>query len=295
MHLATGQPQRLGGLAERELPGVGACRRRVAPDPFVRIPVPQRAADVLGELPGLSGGVAVPAVERERNRDRLRPIPAIIAVSPVVGYLTQTLQWYLDNHSSCPFPYQNMTDFATYFVDPIMNIINGTVHRTWIRSRLRTCSPSSVGFQASTVHSGVGRYRASGWQRFEKGAASWVQAMWDAALEQLFNEVVLHTSPATAVWLDPDDQSGQVYVATAQDPNGTAYDKVVLAVDMWTCAELLSCPQNKAYWDNLYSGPLSGQAWSLLQSGTCYIHSDDKVLAPDLLPMSLEVRGVQRR
>ncbi len=213
----------------------------------------------------------------------------IIAVSPMVGYLMQTLQWYLDNHSSSPFPYQNVTDFVTYFVDPIMNIINGYGAPNLDQITFADVLPIFGRIPGFDGPLGSWSVPGVGWQRFEKGASSWVQAMYNAAVELLDNQIVLQTSPATAVWLDPDDQSGQVYVATAQDPNGTAYDKVVLAVDMWTCAELLSCPQNKAYWDNLYSGPLSGQSWSLLQSGTCYIHADDNVLAPDLLPMSMEV------
>ena len=214
----------------------------------------------------------------------------VIAISPVVGYLTQTLQYYLDNHASSPFPYENMADFVTYFVDPIMNIINGYGAPNLAQITFGDVLPIFGRIPGFDGPLGSWSVPGVGWQRFEKGASSWVQALYDVAVGLFDTPVVLHTAKATAVWLDPTDESGQVYVATADDPAGTAYDKVVLAVDMWTCADLLSCPQNQGYWDNLYSVPLDkATAWSMLQAGTCYIHADQSVIAPDLLPLSQEV------
>src|ERR1700730_5622342 len=125
----------------------------------------------------------------------------IIAVSPMVGYLMQTLQWYLDNHSSSPFPYQNVTDFVTYFVDPIMNIINGYGAPNLDQITFADVLPifgRIPGFDGP-----LGRWSCPriSWQRLWKAASSWVQAMYNPAVDLLDNQIVLQTSPATAVWL----------------------------------------------------------------------------------------------
>lgn len=133
-----------------------------------------------------------------------------------------------------------------------------------------------------------------GWQRFAKGAQSWVQAMADVALRNAPSSRLLLNSSVTAVWTD--QTTGQVTVQwTDQDieQDSDTFDKVVLTTDMWTNSKLLNNSQNQYFWDNLYekyigygrdqqNNPLGDPVvWDLMY-GVCYVHSDENILSPDL-------------
>jgi hypothetical protein len=213
-------------------------------------------------------------------------LQTFIAISPAVGYAGKTLAYYFANNPT--MPYTNQQDFIDYFVDPFMTVINGYGApdlSTILLGDLLPIFGRVPGFDGPLASWSV---PGVGWQRFQNGASSWVQAMFEIA-SRTIDVTVSYDNPATAVWLDPDDAAGQVFVATDADPSGIAYDKVVLAVDMWTNAKLLDCAQNQQYWSSIYEGPLTNSDWQQLQPGTCYIHADQNVLAPDLRGLQQEL------
>jgi hypothetical protein len=209
-----------------------------------------------------------------------------IAASPATGRMAYTVEAAL-NDPAFPFTYENLQDFINYFVDPFMNVINGYGKPDLSQILVGDLLPifgRIPGFDGPLASWSV---PGEGWQRFKNGASTWVQGMYDIALG-LGQPVTLQSTTATKVWL-ANGLTGPVTVATEADTTGTTYDKVVLAVDMWTCANLLSCDENQSYWTSLYSNALDKSLWDLLQTGKCYIHSDKSILAPDLLPLSEEV------
>jgi hypothetical protein len=129
----------------------------------------------------------------------------------------------------------------------------------------------------------------TGWQRWTGGARSWVEAML-AAARQAMSVTLQGSTTATGVWLDPQNPQGQVFVSCNTDlSDPVAYDKVVLTTDMWTNATLLNNANNQSAWTQYYADALSADRWKVLQEGTCFIHADETVLAPDLIPLQQEV------
>ena len=184
-------------------------------------------------------------------------------------------------------PLTNPTDFTWYFVDPYMSVIMGygrpDLSEILFEDLLPIFGkiPEYPGPMGSWTQPGVG------WQRWVKGARSWVQTMYDVASQSVEIDFA-KSSKATAVWLDLNNRTGPVTVAYPEFPNGKAFDKVVLTTDMQTNAGLLKNPNNAAAWQALYQDVLSPQRWNVLQGGTCYIHGDTSILSPELLSLGHE-------
>lgn len=188
-----------------------------------------------------------------------------------------------------PNPLTNTADFVAYFIDPYMTIINGYGAPKLDSVMLGDVMPLFAkmpffdGPMGSLTTPGVG------WQRWSNGARSWVQAMLIVASQAMAVTFVGSTT-VRGVWLDPNDPDGPVFVSCNADlSDPVPYDKVVLTTDMQTNANLLNNSNNAAAWSAHYADPLSSQRWDVLQGGTCYIHGDDSILAPDLIPLQHEV------
>jgi NAD(P)-binding Rossmann-like domain len=200
---------------------------------------------------------------------------------------TESVQDWLN--SPTPNPLTNVTDFVDYFIDPYMTIINGygapDLDSVMLADILPLFGkmPFFPGPMGSMTTPGVG------WQRWTLGARSWVQTMLDVAQTTMSVSLVGNTT-VHGVWLQPGNPSGPVSVscnANLSDP--VTFDKVVLTTDMTTNARLLNNTNNTAAWNTYYADALSSSRWSVLQDGTCYIHADETVLAPDLIPLQQEV------
>jgi hypothetical protein len=182
-------------------------------------------------------------------------------------------------------PLTNPADFVSYFVDPYMSVIMGYGAPDLPAILFEDILPLFgkmllfPGPMAAWTEPGVG------WQRWVNGARSWVQTMLDAAKKSI--DVTLSTK-ASAVWLDPANPTGQVWVAWDAVPKGQPFDKVVLTTDMQTNATLLNNPNNASGWSKYYADVLSSDRWNVLQGGTCYIHGDTTILSPELLSLQQE-------
>ena len=203
-----------------------------------------------------------------------------------LGSVTESVGDWLEKPSH---PLVNKDDFISYFIDPYMTIINGygapKLDSVMIGdiTPLFAKIPFFPGPMASLTEPGVG------WQRWTKGSRSWVTTMFDVAAKAMPVTLVGSTR-VEGVWVDAADPTGQVFVSCKTDlSEAVGYDKVVLTTDMRTNAKLLNNPKNASAWNAHYADPLSAERWSVLQDGTCFIHGDPDVLAPDLQSLQKEI------
>ena len=197
----------------------------------------------------------------------------------------KSVQDWLDHPTGAPLV--DPTDFVDYFVDPYMSVIMGygapDLTAILFEDILPIFGkiPFFPGPMASWTEPGVG------WQRWVNGSRTWVKTMLDVAKASIDVTLAMSTK-ATAVWLDPDNPTGQVWVAWDAEPKGKPFDKVVLTTDMRTNATLLNTPQNAGAWNKYYADVLSAGRWKDLQGGTCYIHGDTTILSPELNALQQE-------
>jgi len=218
-----------------------------------------------------------------------------------------------DFFRSPPSDFRHHKRWVNYFLKPYLSIINGygaaLMHETVFGDLfpLFTKFPLPKSWKMPTP---LGSFTQPGvgWQRFTKGARSWVQAMADVA--QGLSPATIHNNCyAQAVWTDP--KSRLVTVQWQNNKNklhDETFDKVVLTTDMWMNSALLQNDKNKWLWDSLYEKYVgyglkyegkyspSGKDWKNppyvkysdtpvwdLMWGMCYIHSDSSMLSPDLM------------
>lgn len=210
----------------------------------------------------------------------------------------ETLQEYFGKNGGS---YRNSDFFQLYILAPYLSIINGYGNALMNDTNFLDMWPLFADMflpKSWNFPTPLGSFSkpGTGWQRFAKGAQTWVQAMLDVAQSYLPSAInVILNSSVQSVWTD--QTTGQVSV---QWDGGTqAFDKVVLTTDMWTNSKLLNNPQNQYYWNNVYYNPNFGYpigdyrdtnmkpsgphvTWDLLW-GKCYIHTDSSMLSPDLM------------
>lgn len=202
------------------------------------------------------------------------------------GALESVQDWLAD-----PQP-QGLYDkdaFVTYFLDPYLTIINGYGAPKLGSVMLADILPLFGKMPLFPGPMGAFTRPGTGWQRWTKGSRSWVETMLTVA-QAAMPVTVVGSTRACGVWIDPDDPQGKVYVSCHADlSDAVAYDKVVLTADMATNGALLNNVNNQPAWKAHYGDALSPERWNVLQQGTCYIHADETVLAPDLIPLQQEV------
>jgi hypothetical protein len=187
-------------------------------------------------------------------------------------YLMAPLSAYLNANQS---QFKDLAHFEDFFLDPYMSIMNGygqaLLGDVIVPEIAMIFNDQYASFTSST----------SGFQRFEGGAVTLVQAMFDFAQAQLGS--ALHfVSPATVDSVYPSPAGGPVTVQWTPDtapPVSDTFDAVVLAVDMSTSAQLLDNPHNNLW--NFYSQFVGQGVWGLVP-GYCYLHTDTSVLAPGM-------------
>ena len=251
-----------------------------------------------GNFPAYQSGSQFSQLYNSNMQQDIGEFQAFIELSGPLGWGKKSLQDFFDN----PPPsvqLQNPDQFVNYFVAPYMSIINGygaalldqTLFFELIPLFATLPLPKSWGFPTplgSFSKPGVG------WQRFVKGAQSWVQTMADVALKHAPSSRLLLNSSVTAVWTD--QTTGQVTVQWADqdiEQDSDTFDKVILTTDMWTNSKLLNNSQNQYFWNNLFEkyvgfgkdqngNPLGNPVvWDLMY-GVCYVHTDENILSPDL-------------
>lgn len=224
---------------------------------------------------------------------------AFLEVSAPLGWGKKSLADFF-NSPPPEIQLRNPEKFINYFVAPYMSIINGygaalldqTLFYELIPLFGTLPLPKSWGLPTPLggfLKPGVG------WQRFAKGAQSWVQTMSDVALQYAPSSRLILNSTVTSV--ATDQSTGQVTVQwTDQSGNQNAdtFDKVILTTDMWTNSLLLNNSSNQYFWNNLYEQyvgygrqydgtPLGNPVvWDLMY-GVCYLHADETILSPDLM------------
>lgn len=210
----------------------------------------------------------------------------------VEGWGEKTLKDYFDNP---PQNYINKDKFVTFFLAPYLSIINGYGAALMDQTLIVEVIPLFANFVIEKSPLGSFTQPGKGWQRFTNGTQSWVQAMVDIAKSSMAGIKVLLNTRATSVWTD--QSTGKVTVVYKTNPTAVissqTFDKVILTTDMWTNSTLLNNPQNQYFWNNLYknyvgygrdinNNPLGNPVvWDLMW-GQCYIHTDSKLLSPDL-------------
>lgn len=192
-------------------------------------------------------------------------------------WLTRSLQDWFDDP---PKPLANPNDFLTYFVDPYLSIMNGYGVPTMDSVLFYDLIPlfGKVPFFDGPM--GSWTEPGKGWQRWQKGARSWVETMHGVAAGAFANLDLKLSTRATAVWLEDDGPVTVVW--EGGPPDGVAFDKVVLTTDMHTNAALLDNAKNTTAWERWYADVLSETRWDKLQAGTCYIHADENIFSPHL-------------
>ncbi len=208
------------------------------------------------------------------------------------GWGQKTLKEYFDNP---PQTYRNKDQFVNFFLAPYLSIINGYGAALMDQTLIVEIIPlfATIPFEVTPL--GSFTKPGVGWQRFTNGAGSWVQAMVTVAQTLAPSKILLNTN-VLSMWSDPT--TGKVTVTWKTDPTAVissgVFDKVVLTTDMWTNSKILNNPQNQYYWTNLYKkyigygrdvnmNPLgSPVVWDLMW-GQCFIHTDSKMLSPDLM------------
>lgn len=217
---------------------------------------------------------------------------------------------------SPPRSFKNPDHWVNYFLKPYLSIINGYGAAMMPETVFGDLFPLFTKFplpKSWKMPTPLGNFNhpGVGWQRFTKGARSWVQAMADVA-QDLTPSTIHDGCCAMAIW--SDQKAGMVTVQWQKmgeaELREESFDKVVLTTDMWTNSVLLQNKNNKILWDNLYEkfigyglkyeGPKPRSAnvcsdpkgvkyaetveeavWPLMW-GMCYIHSDENMLSPDL-------------
>lgn len=201
-------------------------------------------------------------------------------------WASRSLQQWLDAPTGGPLV--NPTDFINYFVDPYMSVVMGYGAPDLTEILFEDIAPIFGDIPGFPGPMAGWTTPGTGWKRWTNGAQSWVKMMYRVASQGIELKWV-GSSPVTAVWLDPANPQGQVYVQwQGGDPNGTPFDKVVLTTDMRTNASMLNNPRNAGAWSKWYADPLSPARWKVLQDGTCYIHGDTSILSPELSPFGPE-------
>lgn len=208
------------------------------------------------------------------------------------GWGQKTLQEYFDNP---PQTYRNKQQFIDFFLAPYLSIINGYGAALMDQTLIVEIIPlfATIPFEVTPL--GSFTQPGIGWQRFTNGAGSWVQGMVNVAQSLAPSKVLLNTN-VLSLWTDPN--TAKVTVTWKTDPTAVIssgmFDKVVLTTDMWTNSKILNNQQNQYYWNNLYktyvgygrdvnNNPLGNPVvWDLMW-GQCFIHTDSKMLSPDLM------------
>lgn len=208
------------------------------------------------------------------------------------GWGQKTLQEYFDNP---PQTYINKDKFINFFLAPYLSIINGYGAALMNQTLIVEMVPLFANVVIEKSPLGSFTQPGKGWQRFTNGAQSWVQGMVDVAKTKMPAKILLNTN-ALSVWTD--QTTNQVTVAYKTNPtaviSSATFDKVILTTDMWTNSKLLNNPQNQYFWNSLYktyigygrdvnNNPLGNPVvWDLMW-GQCFIHTDSKMLSPDLM------------
>lgn len=196
------------------------------------------------------------------------------------GTRNQSLKEHFDLFSR---QYKDANRFIHYFLWPYLSIINGYGAHLMDKTSFTDMFPlfSRIPFFSTPL--GSFNDPGVGWQRFERGASDWIQAM--AEVASLYTKpIIICNSRVTKVWAKDEGSKAVVYVKW-QDTDGNSdestFDKVILTTDMWTNAEILNNDNNEYYWSNLYRNYIDKSQWPL-HPGMCYIHKDSTVLSPDL-------------
>jgi hypothetical protein len=195
------------------------------------------------------------------------------------GWGSKTVAEYF---SSLKIPYEQQDDFLNYFLFPYLSIING--YGASLSDQVTFDDLVPLFAHVPGIWPGLGSFThpGSGYRRFVNGASSLIQAMADQA-QQLkparlwLNSRVLGVTAAAQL-------PGPVEVTwgPGQGPVvSDSFDKVVITTDINTAADLLDNEANQTLWSDLYSKYLDKKDWPLLP-GKCYIHTDRKVLSPDI-------------
>lgn len=251
-----------------------------------------------GNFPAYQTGPQFSALYNPDMQKDIDEFQSFIELSIPLGWGMKSVQDYFDNP---PVPLSNPDQFINYLVAPYLSIINGygsaELDKTifYELAPLFGVLPFSNFFSKLGLPTPLGSFSKPGvgWQRFAKGAQSWVQAMADAALKNSPFSNLIFNAEVTGVWTN--QTTGQVTVQWTANgtPNSDTFDKVILTTDMWTNSKLLNNTNNQYFWDNLYekyvgygedqNGNPLGQpvVWELMY-GACYIHTDVNILSPDL-------------
>ena len=232
----------------------------------------------------------------------------------IFGSLGESLSTFF---KSPPGSFKNPARWVNYFLKPYLSIINGYGAALMPETVFGDLFPLFTKFplpKSWKLPTPLGNFNQPGvgWQRFTKGARTWVQAMADVAGD-LSPSTIHNGCCAQAVWTD--ETTGRVTVQWKKIGETKlfeeTFDKVVLTTDMWTNSVLLQNKNNKKLWDSLYEtyigyglkyeGPrprsanvcddpkgvkyvekIDDAVWPLMW-GMCYIHSDSALLSPDLM------------
>jgi len=195
------------------------------------------------------------------------------------GWGSKTVAEYF---GSLQIPYEQQPEFLQYFLFPYLSIING--YGASLSDQVTFDDLVPLFAHVPGLWPGLGSFThpGSGYRRFVKGASSLIQAMADQASEQLPGRVWLD-SRVISVTVGPEIP-GPVRVTWGPGKGPVVvdrFDKVVISTDINTVADLLDNDDNQALWNDLYSKYLDKKDWPLLP-GKCYIHTDPKVLSPDI-------------
>ena len=179
----------------------------------------------------------------------------------------EKLSDFLESHQAEFTDYQG---FLTYFLDPYLSIMNGygaaLLDEVWV---------PEVAFLFNAGYASLTHANAL-FQRFERGAMRWVDAMFafaklilgDAAVTVHYGCAVTSVTPGangvTVAWSSGDPRAPQ----TSQ-----TFDAVVSTVDMETNANILPT--------DIYGKFVGHEVWNLVP-GFCYLHQDASMFAPDV-------------
>jgi hypothetical protein len=175
---------------------------------------------------------------------------------------------------------QDKQNWIDYWLWPYLSIINGYGAALMDETLVGDLIPFFLSLPGFDTPLGSFTDPGKGWQRFTKGAQSWVLAMALVANQLQPGSTVLTRCTVTEIETPTSGDTRPVVVW--KDGNGATnsqtFDKVVTTLDMQTNAALLA---NSPYWADVYSKHIDPSVWSL-QPGACYIHTDPDVLSPHL-------------
>ena len=184
------------------------------------------------------------------------------------------------------------SDFVEYLLTPYLFIMNGYGGDTYLDMTLQdlfplvaSLFPEVLGFDGPLLNF---FNPGEGWQRFEKGTITWIEAMAKSAVDK---GAIINASPGVYEGPFPPCLVQSVYPST--DGSGyvvdwtqmtfeeelqasDTFDEVVFAVAMPQCKDILNNTNNASNWAK--QQPYIEAIANLTVKGACIVHHDESII-----------------